>query len=124
MAMTMYLRKMILWPIRMGSSLGPKIRNFADFEIIFEKKNLRFSLNVGTRLIACDMWMIFMKSTSLETKLTREEMTMRYMNQSKPWGTQALRWGSCYKFHFQQFNGLGGVGLEDKVFVSLLKSNC
>ncbi|CAL5331118.1 unnamed protein product [Camellia sinensis] len=46
----------------------------------------RFSLKVGTRLIACDMWMIFMKSTSLETKLTR------------------------------QFNGLGGVGLEDKKF--------
>ncbi|CAL5381005.1 unnamed protein product [Camellia sinensis] len=94
------------------------IRNSADFEIIFEKKNLsseagcsmyhqlaetaarkngmslksmtRFSLKVGTRLIACDMWMIFMKFTSLETKLTTEEMTMRYMNQSKPWGTQNM----------------------------------
>ncbi|CAL5331145.1 unnamed protein product [Camellia sinensis] len=78
----------------------------------------RFSLKVGTRLIACDMWMIFMKSTSLETKLTRnmlhcvtasadEKLCIFY---------QALRWGSYYKFLFQQFNGLGGVGLEDKKF--------
>ncbi|CAL5331165.1 unnamed protein product [Camellia sinensis] len=36
---------------------------------IYEERD-EFSLKIGTRLVACDMWMIFMKSTSLETDLT------------------------------------------------------
>ncbi|KAK4382110.1 Phosphomannomutase [Sesamum angolense] len=66
---------------------------FAHFNLTFSiggKSVLMFSLKAGTRHIACNTWMNFMKFTSLETRPTREEMTMKFTSRREPKVTPLL----------------------------------